>query len=371
MPTKQGAAWAIVGAFVIVSALAAACNGLRTAELGASDASTPEGGGGDRDGSTSDDAAVSSGDGGDAPYVPKVPVVLASGQTHAYDIAVDGANVYWTVQNDSDASVRSVPIDGGDVVNVAPLDYGFNPYASELELYGDRVIWTNITSGVGAVFSVPKQGGADSRLFKSGENGEPIAIRGDRVYFTTTFPDYSIVSMAPDGGAQSVHQKGQIDVTGLAVDDDRVYWSKSGPLAGTGGVLAKDLGAAVDAQPTVLYQATTRYEAGGIALGPFDVVWAESESDRVLKVSKGGGPVTPLAEGQAYPTRVVVDGQWVYFTNFGKTAAKDGTIARVPLAGGAVVVLATLQDHPLGLAVDANCIYWTNYGNGEIVRLAK
>jgi hypothetical protein len=47
------------------------------------------------------------------------PVTLASLQTGAYGIAVDGTAVYWTNQVEKDGSVMKAPIDGGDPVTLA------------------------------------------------------------------------------------------------------------------------------------------------------------------------------------------------------------------------------------------------------------
>ena len=79
---------------------------------------------------------------------------------------------------------------------------------------------------------------------------------------------------------------------------------------------------------------------------------------------------------------MAADAVAVYWTNYGTTVAPDagpqnGTIMKCPLpscAGGPQAVAAT-QNHPRGIAVDGDTVYWTNYGTGQndgaIMKCAK
>jgi hypothetical protein len=70
-----------------------------------------------------------------------------------------------------------------------------------------------------------------------------------------------------------------------------------------------------------------------------------------------------VASGLAQPYGLAVDGDTIYFANFG-----DSTVNRVSTRGGPVTTLATGQAQPLSVAVDANNVYWSsNLGNALLV----
>ena len=78
----------------------------------------------------------------------------------------------------------------------------------------------------------------------------------------------------------------------------------------------------------------------------------------------GGAGAINLTQGypQSFPTGIVIDSMYVYWTNNG-----DGTVKRMPL-GGAVMPtpVASSQASPSLMAIDATNAYWTEGGTGKV-----
>jgi hypothetical protein len=85
------------------------------------------------------------------------------------------------------------------------------------------------------------------------------------------------------------------------------------------------------------------------------------------------GPVRTLAEGLDAPTRLVLDGDYLYWVN--TSNGSHGSVMRIAKTGGKPQVLAAEQISPVGLVVDAHDVYWTNAGigaaTGQVMRVAK
>jgi hypothetical protein len=75
-----------------------------------------------------------------------------------------------------------------------------------------------------------------------------------------------------------------------------------------------------------------------------------------------------LADGQAKPKNVTFDSTHVYWTNQGGL----GAVMRVPKGGGDVEEVAVTNFLPGGLAVDGEAVFWSDFGSmGKIRRLNK
>lgn len=361
-------------------ALVAACGELRTAEPdagAAADGPDAEGTSVGRDGEGGEETGGPvDGSTDSSKPKPRVAEILASGFTNPLEIVTAGDVVYFTLERDAVASVRRVQKDGGGSAILAPFDAatGYNPLANDLAVIGSEVVWANATAGAGRVFAVPLAGGAVRNVSGLLDTPYHLAAFAGEVYFVDrAFSPavYGLYRLPLDGAAPVVVAPGQVRVGGIAVDATGVYWSQGGPLAtGKSGVRKIAPGAATDASVD-LYVGANNGDVGGVALGTSDMVWADTDTGRVMRVGKTGGIATALASSLAAPMRVWLDGSTVYFTEHGLTTAKDGRLSRVPLAGGAVEVLASSQDHPLGVTCDATHVYWTNYGSGEVLRIAK
>jgi hypothetical protein len=83
----------------------------------------------------------------------------------------------------------------------------------------------------------------------------------------------------------------------------------------------------------------------------------------ISRVPRNGGAVQVLAMVEVMPQRIALDGNNVYWIDWGTGnggSNLDGSVMKVPLAGGTPVSLATMEPYPQELAVDASNVYWTN-----------
>jgi len=302
--------------------------------------------------------------------------VLASGFTNPLEIALADDTVFFTLEFDRTATVRKVTKNAGGSAIVAPYDAasGLNALGNDIVVVGPDVLWANGTASVGRILAAPRAGGPERIVKASIDTPYRLAYFGDALYFVDRAlspSTYALQRLPLDGGAATPLATYQVRVVGIAVDGTGVYWTHGGPLAnGRNGVRHRPLDAGSDAT-TDLHVGSDNGDVGGLTLGPDQVIWADTEGGRVLRVAKSGGVTTVLADGLAAPVRVALVGDQVYFTQHGTSSAANGKVSRVPVAGGTVVDVATSLDHPHGVAVDATHVYWTSYGGGEVARIAK
>ncbi len=151
---------------------------------------------------------------------------------------------------------------------------------------------------------------------------------------------------------------------GVAVDSTAVYWADQGEGAIKRRQVAS-LGQDIKAE-VVITQANVR----DVTLDADDLYWTSSDGFVRRRAKAGSGSGTTLAPGQTGIESIIVDDQYVYWTNY----VTGGTVRRIPKAGGTVETLATGQSYPYSITQDCTTIYWTNQANfatGAIVKVAK
>lgn len=365
---------------VVVAGATLSCEGLRVAELGDSGDRAAEGAaGGGRDSATTplgDGDVSSDASATDAPSAKRTVEVLASGLVQPLEIALSDDTVWFTLKLDPAATVRKVRKDGAgsDIVSAYDVASGLNPLGGDILVVGPDVIWVNRTTGSGRIVAVPLNGGSERVIKAALDKPYHLAYFAGQLYYAEeniSGEPYALRRIPLAGGAATPLATYQIRVGGIAADSTGVYWTHGGPLAnGKNGVRRQPIGGDPDATAD-LYVGKDNGDIGGIALGPNEVFWADTDTGRIMKVGKTGGVATVLADALASPMRVAFDGTHVYFTQHGSGTAKTGKVSRVPAAGGPVEDLATSIDHPVGVAVDATHVYWTAYGGGEVARTQK
>lgn len=245
-------------------------------------------------------------------YTPG-PETLASGLTSPWDIALDASYVYWIEQN-TPGALRRMLKSGGTVTTLATdLEYP-----------------TALTLANGYLYFIETDYNAQSRIRRI-----PLTGGTPELVVNTS---YGAVQnqLRHDGTRLFFHDYDQIPA-GM---------KKSAPLGAnvTASVIVQDqdqLSLALDVDSTYLY-------------------FFNNQNRQILRVPKGGGPITVLGNGIANATRVF--GSTLYFI-------ADGVNA-IPITGGTPRRLASRvvpTSLAYDLAVDGSHVYWIEYTEGGSV----
>jgi hypothetical protein len=229
----------------------------------------------------------------DASKVMKVPVqggaltTLASDGTSPTSLAIDPANVYWTVNTiDScppdgdicpDGVVRKVPIGGGTPTTLA----SGQALPDGIAVDEQNVYWINrgIMVASTTVMKMPVAGGTPTALASglAGVTGR-IAVGGGDVYWTglsglATTPTLTKVPIV--GGTATFVATGSGVGADIAVVAGNVYWLEYS-FSGA-NVKAVSLGGGAPA--VVGSIGTSASSIGGIAVDPANLYWTERWAD--------------------------------------------------------------------------------------------
>ncbi len=297
--------------------------------------------------------------------------LLTRGYGAVRNIALDDDAVYFT--SSDQWTLGRVDKDGGVGTELVPEGGMVEPTAG-LVSDGVYVYASAYTAGGGAgVRRVPKTGGAQEAI-DTCNTAWSVAVDDTNVFWFTgdcgqaprmrrrgkseLDASATVMSLIDEAGAYPYAFSAD-----TALDETDVYWIGKRQIQ-----MLPKLGIQ-GAAPTTVFEVTPGDKASLRALAVADRLYAML-GDRVIAVAKGGGAATVLADAAPSSTTthagiVVVDGT-VYFTR-----PEAGIVARVPAAGGAVETLAKGQALPTGLAVDAQYVYWSNAGDGTIWRVAR
>jgi hypothetical protein len=154
----------------------------------------------------------------------------------------------------------------------------------------------------------------------------------------------------------------QTEPQNLVVSSASVYWLNGSQIGPEAIVSVPKCGGT----PVTLFQGMPPQSTKGLTLDATSLYW--SERFEILKMPLGGGDITTLAIGQAYPLgNVAVDDTNVYRTNSGaKDGVQDsyyGSVVKVPITGGPPTTLASNQQVGNGVALGATSVYWAVSAN--------
>ena len=165
----------------------------------------------------------------------------------------------------------------------------------------------------------------------------------------------------------------------VAVDDEHVYWTNTGPLGETNvqGEIgqvdgAGTIGRAMIAEPTNVEPEfiTGASNPQGIAVNATHIYWANAASSlnrtAIARAATGGGEVEQFfyfIDTGRIPHGVALSPTHVYFSSRGGGYAE---IRRIPLDGGKEELFVLTGNKALSLAVDAANVYWADPG-GEAI----
>ena len=223
---------------------------------------------------------------------------------------------------------------------------------------GEFVYWTNRGQAGGAVLRA-RRDGTGVTVLATGQGGyiSGIAVDAENVYWTT-FAATNVSTCPKAGGAVQVLASGENGPAGIGVWGRNLYWTSFG--GGTVTQLALDTGVR-----TVLATGIP-YTLGGGSTDGVSIYLTGVSSNSIYRMPIGGGPLTTIATGQAYPAYSAIDERHVYWAN-----GNSGNITRAPRAGGPAEVFVTDRYGTDGVAVDDRYVFWANYETGVIYRRAK
>jgi hypothetical protein len=307
---------------------------------------------------------------------PPSQTVLSSAELAPVSIGLNDANVVWLDQGSPprwyDGMVTAMPLDGG-----APRTIAANlKLAGQLAVRGDRVYWTTQLGGTVASASIDGGGGAPVALASGQYDAYAIAVDGHDVYWTILAPASgggSVWSVPVGGGTPVLLAAAQEVPRGIAVDATSVYWTDDPPVADSGTVMRMPLGGGA-----ITTLASGQNRVGAIAVDESSVYWLAS--DAVMKAPLSGAPdggaAVALYRTQGQNEFIGVDGAAtirvdahdVYWTNGN---ASPGRVMSVAKSGGEARELVSQQMQPTGLALapagspSASAVYWTDEGSSQ------
>jgi hypothetical protein len=311
------------------------------------------------------------------------PLALAGGQAGPVAVALQGGNIYWTNGGVAGAgsSLKSVAPAGGTPATVVSMSTA--PRA--LIAAEGALLWTDGvgTAGTGSIYRAVGTS-APTQIVTGLDSPEGLTYNATHSkLFWTDFQDGAIFTAESTGATPSKLVTEANYPYRIAADDQYVYWTNEGSMGMTDGSVARYDYTAAAAPPPPL--ATMQDTPRAIALDidsttklATAVYWAtfSATAGQIVRVDVSGAtPGTPevIAKDLHYPNGILVDGDYVYWTN-----RDDGTVVRLAksMPNGAPTVLATLQESPGSLVSDDTAIYWVNQGSssaqtGAVIKLLK
>ena len=169
------------------------------------------------------------------------PEAVVSGSGYVGAIAVNSANVYWTVPYYGTGAIQEAPLapaGGGVVTTLASGLY----VPRTLAVDSTSVYWTeaaNDTGIPGNVVEMPLAGGVLLTLASNQVNPAGIALDGESVFWSNESAASigNIVRTPKGGGAPTVVASGQFYPYDIVVDGTHAYWSNSGDGDSAGTIM--------------------------------------------------------------------------------------------------------------------------------------
>jgi hypothetical protein len=298
-------------------------------------------------------------------------VALATGQIHAWAIAVDATNLYWSTWEMDPASpgaVMKMPLAGGNPVVIASGQLGVGNIAVD----ATDVYWT--TYGQGTVMKAPVAGGNPTAIATGQSGPRGIAVDATNVYWAN-YGSGQVMKMPLTGGTPVALATGQDHPIGITADATNVYWTNEGHLEILHGN-ANNYGSEVRKVPirggssTLLaWNWGITSWAHGIAVVATTVYWLNFDPPLgtlwLSTVPIGGGQQSKhqAAFGEGYG--IAIDPSGVYWVT-------NSNVFKTSLGSAASTSLASISlSFSKGTAVDATSVYYTDYQNGAVMKLAK
>lgn len=229
-----------------------------------------------------------------------------AGQNDPWDIAVDGAGIYWT-SGGSD-TVQTLPFAGDVPVLLAQAG---NPLG--IVVHEGVVHYTDTydkLSDLEHVVRVPLPAGPP-QIVASTVGAWMVAADDDHVYWTDPASD-AVWSGPSSGGVEPAQIASLLEPTDIEVDAEAVY------VTGLEGTFRLPLAGGT---PSMLVAGAGR----GLAIDATHVFVGAADG-RLLRVPKAGGPAVALAKTDLYPSDIAVNDQSVFWI----VRSQEGSLLRTP-----------------------------------------
>jgi hypothetical protein len=309
-------------------------------------------------------AMEEAGAGGQRPAQCQAASIIAQ-SSKAWALALDGGYVYWTTRTAAGQVLRA-PAGGGQSEVVASAQ----SFPYEVAAARGQAFWATLGTGPGHVYQGPVTGGAQQELGAGVFNGI-YSLWADQnfVYYITNLND---VTRVPVGGGVPVKlSAGPFNtfIVDLALQGTNLYWTNNGTNMfvatepETAGVLGVDVSGSTAATSLITRLNYPQFE---VAADSEHVFW--SDGTAIYSTSKIGGAfatVTSLLPAPADVSPIVdlvTDGTHLFYS--------DGQrVYRVSVSGGTPEVVSAGWSRITRLAVDDNSLYFTDYVTGVVVKL--
>ncbi len=278
------------------------------------------------------------------------PVVLASNVDPNF-IAQDTDRVY--VTDAKRGAIYAVPKSGGALETLATFDFPSTGIA-----VGDGLVYFAESRGV---HSIPSHGGMDTVLAQVPGNADALAIRAGWIYVVDSqaFGSVSAIDRTT-GEIRTVSTTASLP-RALAVDADRAFWSES-----FGQFFAES-----KAAPTVLAADQSVVNVGALVTDDTSIYFTDaSERGRVGRIGKTGGAVDTL-KNLPYAGGLALSGDDLFVGQLGGLDGTGGALVRVSKHTGDMTPLAEGLGRPTYLVDDGRRLFFVDVTRRTIEKLVR
>lgn len=295
------------------------------------------------------------------------PVVIAVKQSNPYAVAVNTTHVYWTNAGGAGSLLRLAHGDAGKPAEVEMLFSG--GAKGDIALDQTHVYWADEITGKLRRLTTKSPGTVEE--IGSGTRCQGVALDETYVYWTSAGTPGQIdgtVSRAPKAGGTSVVLASGLDSPWiLALDTSHAYWTSF--EQGSVMRVPKSGGSVQQLAPGNNPNSGVGFRGWGLAILQNSVYWLDSP---LLRQIAKDGSASPITLGDTYPNSrfMTTDGALMVWTS-------SATTLWASLASdfGKTSPVITSQESPHGVALDGSFVYWTEWGKtadtGGVFKIAR